>query len=256
MIILKSPEEIQKIKAAGDILAECFEQVAQILKPGVSTLTINQAVDRTIRKHGAVATCIGYGDPPYPTAACVSVNEEVVHGIPSADRPVQDGDIVSVDVVCSLDGYNADACRTFLCGSVTPEVEALVRITEEAFWLAAKEAKVGRRLGDLAALVQNHCERHGLGIVRELSGHGIGRDMHEDPEVLNYGRPGTGLRLQAGMVICLEPMVTLGSPQIAILDDGWTIVTQDGKPASHYENTLAITEDGPLILTCPERRHP
>lgn len=250
MIILKSSEEIELIKQSGAITASVFDQVKKAIKPGVSTLSLDKIVEDTIRSQGGEPSFLGYGSPPFPGAACISVNHEVVHGIGRDDVILKDGDIVSVDVGTYLNGFHSDACRTFLCGNVSQEVQDLVRVTEESFWKAMEFAKPGNRIGDMSSAVQRHCEGHGYGVVRELSGHGIGRNLHEDPEILNYGKPGKGPRLEVGMVLCLEPMITLGSPRIGILDDEWTIVTLDGKPASHYENTFAITADGPMILTC------
>ncbi|MDO5033549.1 MAG: type I methionyl aminopeptidase [Eubacteriales bacterium] len=254
MIIIKTPAEIEKIKAACAITAEVFDQVAPYIKPGVSTWELDQVVYQTIVQKGARPSFLHYGDPPFPGSACISVNEEVVHGIPSKKRILQEGDIVSVDVGAYLDGFHSDAARTFLCGQVDPAVEKLVRVTEEAFWLGIGQAQLGKRIGDISHAIQEHCESQGFGIVRELSGHGLGRNLHEDPEILNYGPAGKGPRLQVGMVLAIEPMVTLGSPRIAIEDDDWTIVTRDGKAAAHYENTIVISEDGPEVLTCPERR--
>lgn len=256
LIIIKTPEEIEKIKAACAITAEVFERVAPWIKPGISTCDLDQIVYQTIVKHGAKPSFLNYGDPPFPGSACISINDEVVHGIPSKKRILQDGDIVSVDVGAYLDGFHSDAARTFLCGHVDPAVEKLVRVTEESFWIGIAQAQVGKRIGDISHAIQVHCESQGFGIVKELSGHGVGRDLHEDPEILNYGHAGKGPRLQAGMVIAVEPMVTLGSPRIAIEDDDWTIVTRDGRAAAHYENTVVIREDGPEILTCLERTRP
>lgn len=253
MIILKTSEEIEHIRKACLITASVFEAVKPWIRPGVSTGQLNRVVDDTIRSQGATPSFLGYGEPPFPGAACISINEEVVHGIPSDKVILQDGDIVSVDVGSYLNGYHSDACRTFLCGNVSEEVKDLVKVTEESFWKAMEFAYPGKRLGDMSHAVQSHCEAHGYGIIRELSGHGIGQDLHEDPEILNYGKPGKGIRLESGMVLCLEPMVTLGSRQIMLTEDEWTIVTRDVKPASHYENTFVVTDDGPEILTCPER---
>lgn len=254
MIILKTPEEIAGIRASGEITARALREVEAYIKPGVSTWQLNAIVHDCICAHGAEPSFLHYGNPPFPASACISINQEVVHGIPSRERILRDGDIVSVDVGSCLNGLHSDACRTFLCGDVDDKVRELVRVTEEAFWLGVQQALPGKRLGDISHAVQAKCEAHGFGVVRELSGHGIGYQLHEAPEILNYGTAGKGLRLQEGMVLCLEPMITLGSYRIKLLDDAWTIVTRDGQPASHYENTFAIWADGPEILTCPERR--
>lgn len=256
MIIIKTPDEIEKIKAACAITAEIFAVIKPWIKPGISTWDLDQIVYETIVKHGARPSFLHYGDPPFPASACISINDEVVHGIPRKDRILRDGDIVSVDVGSYLNGFHSDAARTFLCGNVDPAVEKLVRVTEESFWIGIAQAQLGKRIGDISHAIQTHCESQGFGIVKELSGHGVGRDLHEDPEILNYGHAGKGPRLQEGMVIAVEPMVTLGSPQIALEDDDWTIVTRDGQAAAHYENTVVIREDGPEILTCLERTRP
>lgn len=256
LIIIKSEQEIEKMKVAGAITASVFAAVAPHIVPGISTKQLDEIVYETIVSQGAVPSFLNYGDPPFPGSACISINEEVVHGIPSATRFLRDGDIVSVDVGAYIDGYHGDACRTFLCGEVSQELKDLVRVTEESFWIGVAKAVPGNRLGDISAAVQEHCEKHGYGIVRELTGHGIGRNLHEAPDLLNYGKAGHGVRLKPGMCLALEPMVTLGHYSIDVLDDEWTIVTRDGKAAAHYENTFAITEDGPVILTCPERTRP
>lgn len=242
--------------AAGEVVAAVFEAIRDKVVPGVSTGELDRIVHDTITGMGAHPSFLNYGTPPFPASSCISINEEVVHGIPAFDRILQDGDIVSVDVGAELDGFHGDACRTFLCGDVSPELRDLVRVTEESFWLGVKQAVSGNRLGDISHAVQEHCEKHGYGVVRALTGHGIGKKLHEAPDLLNYGRAGHGVRLSNGMCLALEPMITLGSYGIVQLDDGWTIVTDDGSAAAHYENTFAITEEGPLILTCPERTRP
>ncbi len=250
MVIIKTENEIDLMKESGAITASVFEVLEKKIRPGISTKDIDDLVYEHISSQGGTPSFLHYGEPPFPASACVSINEEVVHGIPAANRILKNGDIVSVDVGTFFQGFHSDACRTFLCGEVAEEVQKLVRVTEESFWKAVEKAVIGNRIGDISYAVQEHCEKHGFGVVRELSGHGIGRNLHEDPEILNYGRPGTGMRLAEGMVICIEPMITLGSPRISLLDDEWTIVTRDGKAASHYENTVAITRNGPIILTC------
>ncbi len=256
MIILKTHDEIERLKAAGLVVAAVFEAVRDRIVPGVTTLELDKIVEETIRSHGAEPSFLGYGDPPFAGSACLSINEEVVHGLPSDQRVLEDGDIISVDVGAYLDGYHGDACRTFCCGDVAPEVRRLVKCAEDAFWHGIRYAKPGNRLGDISGNVQEFIDAQGFGIVRELTGHGIGRDLHEDPDLLNYGRKGRGVRLEAGMTLCLEPMITLGARYISMKPDGWTIVTRDGKAAAHYENSFAILEDGPYILTCPGYERP
>ena len=256
MIYFKTEAEIEKMKVAGAMTAAVFEAVKPYIEVGVSTAEINRVVEETIRSQGAIPSFLGYGDPPFTGSACISINEEVVHGIPTSDRLLADGDIVSIDVGAYYDGFHGDACRTFCCGQVSEELRELVRTAEEAFWLAVREAQVGRRLGDISAAVQTHVEARGYGIVRELTGHGIGRHLHEDPDLLNYGKAGRGLRLQAGICLALEPMITLASPSIRLKSDGWTIVTRDGSAAAHYENSFAILETGPYVLTCPGYEQP
>lgn len=253
MYTLKNQEEIGLMKKSGAILIEVFRRVGDFIKPGVTTADVNEIVDRTIREFGAIPNFLGVGDPPYPAASCVSVNDEIVHGIPSPDHYIQDGDIVSVDIGANLGGWQSDACRTFMVGTVSPEVRKLVEVTEQCFWLGLAEAMPGKRLGDIGHAVQRHAERHGYSVVRELTGHGIGRELHEDPTLLNYGKPGRGLRLYAGMTLALEPMINMGRKEIAMeSDDGWTIVTDDGSYSAHYENSFAVTDDGPILLTCNE----
>ena len=213
MVEILTNEEFEKMKAAGKILQHVFKACRDYIKPGVAT------------------------------------HDEVVHGIPRKSRVLEEGDIISVDVGAILDGYQSDACRTYMVGEVAPEVRDLVERTEKSFWIGLEYAKVGMRTGDIGHAIQEYCEGFGYGVVRELTGHGIGTTMHQDPDVPNYGRPGHGYKLKKGMAICIEPMITLGTREIELLDDRWTIVTQDGKPASHYENTILITDEGPYLTT-------
>lgn len=212
-------------------------------------MDIDARVEAIIRGEGAVPSFLNYGQPPFPGSACVSVNDEVVHGIPSADRILKEGDIVSIDVGAYLDGWHGDAARTYAVGEISEEVAALIRNTEASFWAGFEQAKVGNRIGDVSAAIEAVARSFNYGVVKELTGHGVGTELHEDPQVPNYGRAGHGPRLQAGMVIAVEPMLNLGTARIDILDDEWTIVTADGKYSCHYENIIGITEDGPLILT-------
>jgi methionyl aminopeptidase len=249
MIKIKTKEDVWKMQKAGSIVADVLSMIEEYIKPGLSTWDLDQAAEKLIRKSGAVPSFKGYGNPPFPGSVCASIDHEVVHGIPSKNRIIEEGMLVSIDVGAYIDGFHGDAARTFAVGQVSQDKLDLLRVTEECFWKGLELARPGNRLGDLSAAVQKHAEDHGYGVVRELTGHGIGRDLHEDPDLPNYGRAGHGVRLEAGMVLAMEPMINLGTRRIALEADGWTIVTADGKPSSHYENTFAITEDGPLILT-------
>lgn len=246
MIYIKSPEEIEKIRAACVVVRDTLLHVEKNIRAGMTTQEVDALVHDYIVASGATPSSLGYYG--FPGSACISVNEVVVHGIPS-ERPLRDGDIVSVDVTAEKDGYNGDACRTFCIGNVSPERRKLVRVTEECFFEGIKGLQAGTPLYDIGYRVQRHAESNGLGVVRAFVGHGIGRDMHEDPSVPNYGKKGTGMRLKAGMTICIEPMITQGDYRVKTLSDGWTTVTQDGSAAAHYENTVLITEDGVEILT-------
>lgn len=247
MIFVKSEKEIDLIRESCKIVKETLEFVGSKIKAGMSTKEVDELVERYIRASGANPSCLGYGG--FPASACVSVNEMVVHGIPDHDTILKDGDIVSVDVVADKNGYHGDACRTFCIGNVSEDVKKLVKVTEECFFQGIEGLQAGTPLYDIGARVQRYAESHGYGVVRSYSGHGIGREMHEDPSVPNYGRPGTGVRLRAGTVLCIEPMITMGNWRTKILADGWGAVTVDGKPAAHYENTVVVREDGVEILT-------
>lgn len=249
MVHLKNKDEISKVAAAGRIVAQVFVAMEDIIVPGVSTLELDNAARKIIEDAGAVPSFLGYGNPPFPASICASIDKEVVHGIPKSDRILEEGSIISIDVGAYLDGFHADAARTFKVGRVDKQVEELIAVTEKCFWQAFSLARQGNRTGDLSHAVQVCAENSGYGVVRELTGHGVGRHLHEEPDLPNYGRPGHGCRLESGMVLAMEPMINLGSRQIMILDDGWTIVTRDGRPSAHYENTFAITENGPVVLT-------
>ena len=229
------------------IVKETLQFVGSKIAAGMSTKEIDELVERYIRASGAYPSCLGYGG--FPASACVSVNDTVVHGIPDSQRILKDGDIVSVDLCAYKNGYHGDACRTFKVGKVAPEIDKLVQVTEECFFKAIEGLRAGSPLFDIGYRVQQHAESHGFGVIRSYTGHGIGKEMHEDPAVPNFGRKGTGMRLRAGMVLCIEPMITQGSWRVKILDDDWTAVTVDGKWAAHYENTLVVREDGVEILT-------
>ena len=249
MVEILTNEEFEKMKAAGVILQHVFKACRDYIKPGVTTHDVDKLCYDIIRSYDAIPSFLNYGQPPFPGTICASVNDEVVHGIPRKSRVLQEGDIISVDVGAVLEGYQSDACRTYMVGEVAPEVKDLVERTEKSFWIGLEYAKVGMRTGDIGHAIQEYCEGFGYGVVRELTGHGIGTTMHQDPDVPNYGRPGHGYKLKKGMAICIEPMITLGTREIELLGDQWTIVTQDGKPASHYENTILITDEGPYLTT-------
>lgn len=246
MIHVKSEKEIDLMREPCRIVKETLEFVGSRIKAGMSTREVDELVERYIRASGANPSCIGYGG--FPASACVSVNEMVVHGIPD-ERILKEGDIVSVDIVADKNGYHGDACRTFCIGEVAPEVKELVKVTEECFFRAIEGLHAGTPLFDIGYAVQQHAESHGYGVIRSYTGHGIGREMHEDPSVPNYGKKGTGVRLKAGTVLCIEPMIAMGTWKVKLLADGWGAVTADHKPAAHYENTVVVREDGVEILT-------
>ena len=246
MIHVKTPQEIEKMRVAGAVVRDTLAYVGRHICAGMTTKEVDTMVHDYIVNSGAVPSSLGYCG--FTGSACVSVNEVVVHGIPGS-RIIKDGDIVTVDITAEKNGYNGDACRTFCIGNVSPEKRKLVRVTEECFFEAIKDLKAGTPLYDIGYRVQTHAEANGFGVVRSFVGHGIGREMHEDPSVPNYGRKGTGIRLRAGTTICIEPMITMGDYRVRTLPDGWTTVTVDGLPAAHYENTVLITEDGVEILT-------
>lgn len=246
MIHVKSEKEIDLMREPCRIVKETLEFVGSRIKAGMSTREVDELVERYIRASGANPSCVGYGG--FPASACVSVNEMVVHGIPD-ERILKEGDIVSVDIVADKNGYHGDACRTFCIGDVAPEVKELVKVTEECFFRAIEGLHAGTPLFDIGYAVQQHAESHGYGVIRSYTGHGIGREMHEDPSVPNYGKKGTGVRLKAGTVLCIEPMIAMGTWKVKLLADGWGAVTADHKPAAHYENTVVVREDGVEILT-------
>ena len=228
------------------IVKDTLAFVGEKIHAGMTTKELDVLIERFIRSEGARPSCLGYCG--FPASACISINDVVVHGIPD-DRIIRDGDIVSVDIVADKNGYHGDACRTFCIGDVKPEVKQLVKVTEECFFKAIEGLKAGTPLFDIGYRVQKHAESFGYGVIRSYTGHGIGKEMHEDPSVPNYGKLGTGIRLKAGTVLCIEPMIALGDWHVRILNDGWTAVTVDRKPAAHYENTVIVREDGVEILT-------
>ena len=246
MISIKSDREIELMRIAGKYLSDTFKYIEKYIKTGVTTKRLDTLIHDYILSIGCVPSCLGYEG--YPATACISINDEVVHGIPK-ERKIKNGDIVSIDLVLSYKGYHADATRTFIVGNVSDEVRNLVKDTKDAFYAGVKKVKEGARIRDISRAIEEYAHAHGLSVVEELCGHGIGTDMHEDPNVPNYGKAGTGPILKAGMVICIEPMLNLGTDDIYEEDDGWTIRTEDGKSAAHYEHTVLITKDGYEILT-------
>ena len=251
-IFLKTEDEIELMRQANQLVGRTLGELAKHIKPGITTLQLDKIADEFIRDNGAIPTFKGFPNPyggPFPASICTSVNEVVVHGVPNEKTVLKEGDIISIDCGTLLNGYNGDSCYTFCVGEVSSEVKQLLKTTKESLYLGIENAVAGNHVGDIGYAVQSHCEAQGYGVVRELTGHGIGTTMHQDPDVPNYGRPGHGYKLKKGMAICIEPMITLGTREIEILDDRWTIVTQDGKPASHYENTILITDEGPYLTT-------
>ncbi len=246
MIFVKTEQEIDLMREPCRIMRDALDYLGNQLKAGMTTADVNALADDYIRSRGAIPSCLGYCG--YPASVCVSVNEQVVHGIPG-ERIIRDGDIVSLDFCAYKNGYHADAARTFLVGDVSEEKRRLVRVTEECFFKAVENLKAGTPLYDIGAAVQKHAESNGYSVVRALVGHGIGKEMHEDPAVPNFGKAGTGVRLKAGTVLCIEPMINMGGYQVDFLSDGWTVETRDKKPSAHYENTVVIREDGVEILT-------
>ena len=246
MIHVKSEREIELIREACRVVKATFAFVETKIKAGMTTKELDTLIERFIRSEGANPSCLGYGG--FPASACISINEMVVHGIPD-ERVIQDGDIVSVDIVADKNGYHGDACRTYCIGNVSPEKRKLVERTEECFFKSIQGLKAGTPLFDIGYRVQKHAESFGYGVIRSYTGHGIGREMHEDPSVPNFGKLGTGVRLKAGTVLCIEPMIALGDWRVKLLPDGWGAVTADGKAAAHYENTVVVREDGVEILT-------
>ena len=254
MVTIKSKSEIEKMKEACRIAALAQKAVEEAIKPGISTWELDKIAEKTMRKYGAIPAEKGYpsgvkGVPNFPGSICASINDEVIHGIPSKKAILRDGDILSVDLVAYKDGFNGDCARTYLVGNVDKETKKLVEVTKQAFFEGIQYAKKGNRLGDICHAIGEYVESHGYNVVKEFQGHGIGRQMHEDPGIPNYGKSGRGIRLEPGMTLAIEPMVMAGSDEILELDDGWTIVTEDGKNSAHYENTILITENEPEVLT-------
>jgi methionyl aminopeptidase len=247
MIILKSRQEIEKIRKACLIVADVLDGIVDLIKPGVNTHTLDEYAEKLIVSAGARPAFKGYRG--YPKTLCTSVNNQVVHGIPSSAVVLKDGDIISVDVGAIVEGFYGDAARTYPVGTVNPEAQRLIEVTEEALRRGVAKAHPGNRLYDISSAVQRHVESHGFSVVREFVGHGIGRNMHEDPQIPNFGEQGQGPRIKAGMVFAIEPMVNKGGSGTMVLQDGWTAVTADGSLSAHFEHTVAVTQEGPWILS-------
>ena len=250
MIIVKSPREIELMKEAGRLVAKVFETVEPHIKPGVSTYELNKIAEDVIYAGGGSCPCKGYYD--YPAGTCVSVNDTLIHGIPSKKIILREGDIVSLDVVACLHGYCADATRTYGVGILKDSVKKLMEVTKDAFYEGIKQAKPNNHVGDISSAIQEFVEAHGYSVAREFTGHGIGKSMHEDPSVPNYGIAGTGALLKPGMALAIEPMILEGRKETRVLGDGWTVKSRDGKLTCHYENTIIITESGNEIITLTE----
>ena len=254
MVTIKSKKEIELMKEACKVVAIMYDKIEKEIKPGMSTWELDQIAEKIIRELGAIPAEKGYdpgikGIPPFPGSICVSINDEVIHGVPSKKHIIKEGDIVSIDTVALKNGFNGDAARTFIVGKTSKEAERLVNVTKQAFFEGIKFAKPGYRIGDISHAIGEYVHSQGYSVVREFQGHGIGKQMHEDPGIPNYGKAGKGIRLEPGMTLAIEPMVIQGKPNILELDDGWTIVTEDGSLSAHYENTILITEKEPEILT-------
>ena len=247
MIVLKTTRELSLMKEACVIAAGALKAAGEAVEPGVSTEEINRIAHNFITKSGAIPTFKGYSG--YPAATCISINDEVIHGIPSKKRIIKAGDIVSIDVGATFNGYVGDNAATFAAGDISPEAQRLCDTTRESLYEGIKAAVAGGRIGDIGSTIQRYCEERGFSVVREFTGHGVGKQMHEDPSVPNFGTPGRGVRLLPGMTIAIEPMINMGGAGIRQLPDGWTIKTKDGSLSAHFEHTVAITADGPVILT-------
>ncbi|MGA7158036.1 MAG: type I methionyl aminopeptidase [Acidobacteriaceae bacterium] len=246
-ILIKSETEIEKMRISGIALRKVHDAVKSAVRVGATTMDLERAAAAKVEELGVKAAFLGYHG--YPAVLCTSVNNEVIHGIPNEKRTLQEGDVVSVDCGVIVDGYYSDAAVTHPVGKISPAAEKLLRVTEASLYAAIDKAVVGGRLFDISNAVQTICEAQGYGVVREFVGHGIGKSMHEDPQVPNYGDPGKGPRLKAGMVLAIEPMINIGSAEVKVLEDGWTAITVDGSISAHFEHTVAITKNGPVILT-------
>jgi methionyl aminopeptidase len=250
MVVIKNSEQLMLMRHAGKITAEALLVARDAIKPGVSTKDVDTKIRAFIEKCGAVPSFLGYGG--FPGSACISINQEVIHGIPSQGVIIHEGDIVKVDVGARYRGYNGDSARTYPVGKVSEEALRLISVTEQSFYEAMKVARSGNRIGDIGAAVEGFVISNGFSVVRQYVGHGIGQELHEDPQVPNYGRAGRGTRLYSGMTLAIEPMVNAGLEDVKVLKDGWTVVTSDGRLSAHYENTIAVTDSDPIVLTDAE----
>ena len=253
MVTIKSAKEIECMKEACRVVALVYKELEERIRPGMSTAELDKIAEIKMRELGAIPAQKGYdvgikGIPPFPAATCISINDEVIHGIPSKQRIIKEGDIVSVDTVAFKNGFHGDAARTFVVGKVSKEIEKLIKVTKQAFFEGIQYAKPGNRVGDISHAIGEYVYANGFSVVQEFQGHGIGRQMHEDPGVPNDGKAGRGIRLEPGMTLAVEPMVIQGKHDILELEDGWTIITKDGSMSAHYENTILITEKEPEIL--------
>ena len=251
-IFLKTEDEIELMRQANQLVGKTLGELAKHIKPGVTTLQLDKIADEFIRDHGATPTFKGFPNPyggPFPASICTSVNDVVVHGVPNKETVLKEGDIISIDCGTLLNGFNGDSCYTFCVGEISEEVKTLLKTTKESLYLGIENAQAGKHLGDISSAVQDRCEAQGYGIVRELTGHGIGREMHEDPQVPNFGRRGNGVMLKSGMCLAIEPMITMGKRDIWLDQDRWTIRTRDGKPAAHFEHTIVVRKGKAEILS-------
>ena len=249
MIIVKNKTELEKMRKAGIITGNALHYGGQSIKVGMSTYELDKIIHDYIVKNGAKPSFLGYGG--FPASACISINNEVIHGIPSKKRIIRDGDVVSIDVGAYIDGYHGDSAYTFPVGNVSEETMQLLNVTKESLYKGIEQAIIGNRIGDIGHAVEEHCVSYGYGVVKQYIGHGVGRNLHESPEVPNFGRAGRGPRLVAGMTIAIEPMINAVGDDVKVLSDGWTVVTKSGSPSAHFEHTVAVTPDGPVLLTKP-----
>ena len=247
MITIKSAQQVEKMRKSCLLTKECMDLLKKNIRPGINTKQLDKIAYDFYKSKGATPNFLNYNG--YPGTICASVNDEVVHGIPSKHRVLKDGDIISIDMGCILDGWHSDMARTFAVGNISAQAQKLIDVTRESFFEGVKYIKHGAKLGDVSSAIQTYVEKHGFGVVRDLVGHGIGRQLHEDPSVPNFGKAGHGVKLAAGMALAIEPMVTEGDYHVCVLDDDWTVVTDDGSLAAHYENTVIVTKDGCEILT-------
>ncbi|MDE6592929.1 MAG: type I methionyl aminopeptidase [Oscillospiraceae bacterium] len=249
MIIVKSKYDLEKMRLAGQISADALHYGGQSIRPGMSTYELDKIIHDYIVKHGAKPNFLNYGG--FPGSACISINNKVIHGIPSKHEIIKEGDIVSIDTGACIDGFNGDNAYTFAVGNVSEEARQLLRVTEESLYKGIAQAVVGNRVGDISHAVEEHCTSYGYGVVKAYVGHGVGAKLHESPEVPNFGKPGRGPRLIAGMTIAIEPMINAVGDEVKVLPDGWTVLTKSGSLSAHFEHTIAVTSEGPVILTKP-----